>query len=96
LTGNEPAFSPIFQLPVGAFRLPLRFELHNLLGALLRIQQLFLDSTQRYWRIETSEGGFHPWRLKFYSGMAIYTNSFDAPTNLTAKSVWLDLGDVRE
>jgi len=34
--------------------------------------------------------------IKFYSGTAIYRQSFYAPTNALGKSVWLDLGDVRE
>jgi hypothetical protein len=34
--------------------------------------------------------------IKFYSGTAVYRKSFDAPTTFAGKSVWLDLGDVRE
>jgi hypothetical protein len=34
--------------------------------------------------------------IKFYSGTAVYRKTFDAPTNSAGKSVWLDLGDVRE
>jgi len=34
--------------------------------------------------------------IKFYSGKAVYRKSFDAPTNSVGRSVWLDLGDVRE
>ena len=34
--------------------------------------------------------------IKFYSGTAVYRKSFDAPASFGGKSVWLDLGDVRE
>ena len=34
--------------------------------------------------------------IKFYSGTAVYRKAFEAPANLTGKSAWLDLGDVRE
>jgi len=34
--------------------------------------------------------------IKFYAGTAVYRKTFAAPTNFTSKSVWLDLGDVRE
>ena len=34
--------------------------------------------------------------IKFYSGTAIYRQSFVSPTEAAGKSVWLDLGEVRE
>ncbi|HEX5221586.1 MAG TPA: glycosyl hydrolase [Verrucomicrobiae bacterium] len=34
--------------------------------------------------------------IKFYSGTAVYRKSFEAPSSFGGKSVWLDLGDVRE
>jgi hypothetical protein len=34
--------------------------------------------------------------IKFYSGTAVYRKAFDVPANTAGKSVWLDLGSVRE
>lgn len=34
--------------------------------------------------------------IQFYSGTAVYRKSFAAPSSQPAKSVWLDLGEVRE
>lgn len=34
--------------------------------------------------------------IKHYSGTAVYRKTFEPPTDAAAKSLWLDLGDVRE
>ena len=34
--------------------------------------------------------------IKYYSGTAVYRKTFEAPAGAQGKSLWLDLGDVRE